>query len=348
MLKRIHGYIVRADACIAWRSYSTSARVYAPPPPDPPNLETPIEQDNETEETRPIKSNHYCPVYVAASEIASLISLNPYTSAGDAIERLWEKNNRKTFREALTRNKLRSFTPQERLKDLGVLELATAVVDAEDTKTYNEKLNKTLRQVSTAQDQKVVQDFVNTSRGTKHEKVTFETLKQTRPSSKFESDATRYQQSIQVPNSLMEYIITGYIDGVEANNNRIIEIKNRQRRFLNHVPLYEQVQCQAYLFLTGLQVCEHTESFRGEIKTTTLRFEPLFWNQIIAKLNQVILAFGDLLVDVSLQDNFLRTRLISLDEPSSKTRSRNKTIQGRSMIYEAEETIIYQEEESGK
>jgi hypothetical protein len=332
---------VRGDVCAVRRSYSTSVRLNAPPTPDPPKPETHVEQ--EKEENRRINSNQCCPVYVGASEIASLISLNPHTSAGDAIERLWEKNNRKTFREALARNKLQSFTPQERLKDLGVLELATAVVDAEDTKTYNEKLDETLRQVLTAQDQKVVQDFVNTSRGTKHEKVTFEHLKQTRPSSKFESDATRYQQSIQIPNSLMEYIITGYIDGVETNNKRIIEIKNRQRRFLNHVPLYEQVQCQAYLFLTGLQVCEHTESFRGEVKTTTLRYEPSFWNQVIAKLNKVILRFGDLLLDVSLQDKFLQTRL-SLEGRSKKTRSRNKTIQGRSMIYRTEETTAYQEE----
>jgi len=71
-------------------------------------------------------------LFVSASEIANLINANPYVSAGDAVERLWEKNNRRTFSEALARNKLQSFTLEERLKEPGVLELATAVVETDD------------------------------------------------------------------------------------------------------------------------------------------------------------------------------------------------------------------------
>src|SRR5277367_1361461 len=52
-------------------------------------------------------------LFVSASEIANLINANPHVSVGDAVERLWEKNNRRTFSEALARNKLESFTQEE-------------------------------------------------------------------------------------------------------------------------------------------------------------------------------------------------------------------------------------------
>jgi len=70
-------------------------------------------------------------LFVSASEIANLISANPYVSLGDAVERLWEKNNKRTFAEALARNKLQSFMQEERLKELGVLEMATARAGSE-------------------------------------------------------------------------------------------------------------------------------------------------------------------------------------------------------------------------
>src|SRR5271155_669885 len=65
--------------------------------------------------------------FVGASEIAQLIGLTPYTTVAEAVQGLWEKNNRKTFLEALERNQLRSSTPEEKLKALGILEMAAAV-----------------------------------------------------------------------------------------------------------------------------------------------------------------------------------------------------------------------------
>ena len=136
-------------------------------------------------------------LFVSASEIANLINLNPHIAMGDAVERLWEKNNRRSFTEALARNKLQVFTQEERLKELGVLELATSVVEAEDPNDYDERLKKTLKRATTAQDRSVVRDFVNTSRGIKHEKRTFESLKQKHPSAKLETDTDLYQKTSQ-------------------------------------------------------------------------------------------------------------------------------------------------------
>jgi len=293
-------------------------------------------------------------LFVSASEIANLINANPYVSVGDAVERLWEKNNRRTFAEALARNKLQSYTQEERLKELGVFEMAAAVVESEDVKEYGQRLRKLLKRATTPQDKSVVRDYINTSRGIKHEKTTFENLQSKDPSAKLDTDAKRYQQTMNIPNSGLQYLISGYVDGVETNNQRIIEIKNRQSRLFNHVPLYEQVQCQAYLFLTGLQVCEHTESFRGALLTTTLRWEPVFWTAIVERLNKVILAVDHLLKDAVVQDMFLESRdlFASIKGKIDRRKIRSKRSKSKSTLYEVEEAVRVEledsEEELGK
>ena len=247
-------------------------------------------------------------VFVGGSEVASLINLNPHVTVADAIERLWEKTNRKLFREALTRNRLEFYTQEERLEELGALSLAKAVVEADDPKEYRERLATTLEKATTVQDRNIVKDFINTSRGIKSEKETFELLKENRPNGDLKRDGNRYHKAINIPCSRLSYLLSGYIDGVETDNRRIVEIKTRQSRLFHHVPLYEQVQCQAYLFLTGLSTCEHVESFRGTHLSTTLQHDPLFWNHVVERLNQVIIAFYRLLNDETIQDDFLQRR----------------------------------------
>lgn len=282
-------------------------------------------------------------LFVGASEVANLINVNPHVSVGDAVERLWEKNNKKSFAEALARHKLQVFAPEERLKDLGLLELASAAVETEDPMDRAKQVRSAVKAATSEQDKSVVRDFINTSRGIRDEKKTFKTLQELVPSAKFESDGSLYQRCVHIPGSNVEYLLSGYIDGVERNQNRVIEIKNRQHRFFNHVPLYEQVQCQAYLFLTELEVCEHTESFRSELKTTTLRFEPLFWNHIVQRLNRVVLSLDGMLKDTNLQDEFLRSRFVQeiRNEGQPGKQGRRKGAKGReskSRIYKTEIT----------
>jgi len=268
-------------------------------------------------------------VFVGASEVASLINLNPHVAVGDAIERLWEKTNRKVFQEALTRNRLEFYTQEERLEELGALSLAKAVVEADDPKEYRERLATTLEKATTVQDRNIVKDFINTSRGIKSEKETFELLKENRPNGDLKRDGNRYHKAINIPCSRLSYLLSGYIDGVETDNRRIVEIKTRQSRLFHHVPLYEQVQCQAYLFLTGLSTCEHVESFRGTHLSTTLQHDPLFWNHVVERLNQVIIAFDRLLNDETMQDDFLRGRGLTGGVTSRKSARGPRTARKR-------------------
>jgi hypothetical protein len=297
-----------------------------------------VDNVGENSKGRLSRHRYYGIPFVSASEIAGLINVHPHVAVADAIERLWEKTNRKMFREALARNRLESFTQEERLKKIGALSLAKATVDTDDPKEYKERLATTLEKAKTVQDQNIVKDFVNTSRGTRKEKETFDILKEKRPEARLTKDANLYQKLIDIPDSRLRYVLAGYIDGVEANNQRLIEIKTRQSRLFHHVPLYEQVQCQAYLFLTGLPTCEHVESFQGTQLSTTLLHDPAFWNSIVERLNQVMVRFNRLLKDSDLQDDFLQRK--ELTEESERRRKKTSTSwksrkRSKSLVFEA-------------
>jgi len=265
-------------------------------------------------------------IFVGASEVGNLINLNPYVKVSDALERLWEKNNKRSFSEALARNGFRSFTSKERLKTLGLLEAATSIIETDIHEKFEKQLKEVLLEAPTAQDRAVIRDFVHTSRGTKTEKKTFDALQTQR--GKLQPDNKLYKRLVHIPDANVEYFISGYIDGIELHRGRLIEIKSRQNRLFGHVPLYEQVQCQAYMFLTGLKTCEHTESFEGKTKSTTLDYEEAFWEEVISQLNSVVVAFVKILKSQSYQDHFLRTG--SLDESQKrKRRSSSKYLQRR-------------------
>jgi hypothetical protein len=330
----LHAWTIRSHSnCHGW-SEVPSVRVYSTRISE---KETDYDTTREEPHRPIVKRRKSATVFVAASEIASLINVNPHVTVADAVERLWEKTNRKLFRDALARNRLQFYTQEQRLEELGALRLAKATVEADDPKEYQTRLASTLEKAATVQDRSIVKDFINTSKGIKSEKETFDVLKEKRPKGQLKADANLYQKVINIPRSRLSYLVSGYIDGVETNNQRIIEIKARQSRLFHHVPLYEQVQCQAYLFLTGFSTCEHVESFRGTQLSTTLKHDPAFWNHVVERLNRVIVAFDRLMKEEKTQDDFLRTRELAAGAAtrSNGRNSRNsRRSSSKSLVFE--------------
>src|SRR5271156_5456652 len=82
---------------------------------------TSLGQDNVTIQSADVQRVKGILASVGASSIAQLIGANPHASVSQGMEQLWEKNHKKHYQEALKRNKLRISTPEETLKELGVL-----------------------------------------------------------------------------------------------------------------------------------------------------------------------------------------------------------------------------------
>jgi hypothetical protein len=70
--------------------------------------------------------------------------------------------------------------------------------------------------------------------------------------------------------------LVGLIDGRRGEDS-IIEIKNRQKRLFGYVPLYEYIQCQVYMKLTGTEKCTLIEQFGDESNSFDLEFSYTMW-----------------------------------------------------------------------
>jgi hypothetical protein len=72
--------------------------------------------------------------------------------------------------------------------------------------------------------------------------------------------------------------VGGRHDGIDEEN-RIVEIKTRQRRFLG-TPLYEVVQVHAYMFMHDIKQATIVESFQGKEKSHAIEFDEQLWSNV--------------------------------------------------------------------
>lgn len=70
--------------------------------------------------------------------------------------------------------------------------------------------------------------------------------------------------------------LVGIIDG-RKDSETIVEIKNRQKRLFGYVPIYEYIQCQVYMKLTGTQKCTLIEQFGDASNTFDIEFSYTMW-----------------------------------------------------------------------
>ena len=102
-------------------------------------------------------------------------------------------------------------------------------------------------------------------------------------------------------------ILGGRVDGL-SKDGRLVEVKNRQRRFFDFVPLYEQVQVSAYIVLTGSKECELVERYDGESRVKLVHFDEIFWEKVVAAMLTFARKMFILLKDPAKQDDLVRNR----------------------------------------
>jgi len=72
--------------------------------------------------------------------------------------------------------------------------------------------------------------------------------------------------------------IDGFVDGL------VVEAKHRKNRLFGRVPVYEQVQCECYMRITGTELCTHIESYNEESNVMQLKRNDKLWDDILLGL----------------------------------------------------------------
>lgn len=92
----------------------------------------------------------------------------------------------------------------------------------------------------------------------------------------------------------------GRVDGL--TEDRVVEVKCRQRRFFDTLPSYEKVQLYAYMFLTDMHTCDLVQQLNGETRIDTYEFEPEVWAEYTAEAFEFVASYKELLASEQQQD----------------------------------------------
>lgn len=102
-------------------------------------------------------------------------------------------------------------------------------------------------------------------------------------------------------------MLGGRIDGVHTDdygNKKLVEIKCRQKRLFDYIPEYEQVQIQAYMFVTGIHTCDLVQQYNGDTQVDTYHFDESEWQGIQDAAVCFANSVRTLVTDEDTQDSF--------------------------------------------
>ena len=83
-------------------------------------------------------------------------------------------------------------------------------------------------------------------------------------------------------------VIVGKIDGISSNGKTLVETKQRRNCFFECIPVYEKVQLECYLWLTGIEQAIHVQNYNGEQKHMLYKSDPVLWSQIQSRLEAFV------------------------------------------------------------
>lgn len=190
---------------------------------------------------------------IKASDVAAIIGKNPYKTREDVLFQTFSPE-KKTKDDIAFERALTQETPetQELIKNTIEQSKKEDLDATEKIQTLPEKVKE------------YVKHEIYKNNGTHREKKVAQ-IHNVKPDTKWYS--MRITEDVR---------LVGLIDG-RKDSETIVEIKNRQRRLFGYVPLYEYIQCQVYMKLTGTQKCTLIEQFGDDSNSFDIEFSYTMW-----------------------------------------------------------------------
>jgi hypothetical protein len=294
-------------------------------------------------------------IYIYASEIATIINKNPYDVLGgfNRIVNKFAKENIVKVKEDLVKEQVfitesikeLASKPQTKqvVREQQVLEKKSTVIKHKESniekstitdqqkvqkiipnyvpdmklapKVQKQELRKEIEKSGVKVEEKLIDNFINKSYGTKREDSSIEMFQKKfnvvlDTSQKFYS----YHIDINTEKTKHDYYIGGKMDGV-YKNEYIVEVKNRMRGFFPCLKDYEKCQIYTYMLMTGINHVKLVECFNNKIKTTSVSLETDYKDELLGALEIFIKALdsflqSDLINDFLVMNDIDKTKFI--------------------------------------
>ena len=228
-------------------------------------------------------------VIIKASEVAACAGLHTYKPTWEVLDDMWKKYNPGNFRGE-TRND-RNLKALESSEEAQKLLKAVLKLEPKNSSEVQDLVSISVdiiqRDGALTDPQKTlvcdhIRSMIYTNHGTRSEDITADL-----DESDLHKDETFYTYPV-VNIEGTQYEIVGRIDRYQKNEDgskTLIEIKNRTRGLFNKVRVYEMIQVQAYLQMTGMPEARLIEQYNNTRKSYAIEKDQESWKDtVIPKL----------------------------------------------------------------
>ena len=205
---------------------------------------------------------------INCSEVAALIGRNPYQPVPKAIMKFLKRNNWKQFRDLLQTIdivEIATMTSNLLSKDK-VLRIwygkASKATDTEALEKCFATVFKIVDEMETPYDEATIElikqelkSMIQKKRGNLFEKKGINQYEKKTNRVVTARNSEMFEKTITTTSDYT-VVIRAKVDGIDRENDCLIEHKNRVRRLFEEIPDYEKVQLEIYMRLTGLSSCK--------------------------------------------------------------------------------------------
>jgi hypothetical protein len=219
--------------------------------------------------------------YVQSSEVASLSGLNQYNPVEQAMLRFMKRVNYKHFKDIvkiINVNEVVLVTDALLKKNKIVRTLFYGAINAKDNdilQNYFEEIYDAIEETTyykTMKEciQKEVKSRINKKRGNKYEHKGINQYEKKTKHVVTDRNSEMFEKIVKREEDYT-IVLRAKIDGIDRDNNCLIEHKNRVNELFEKIPSYEKVQLEIYMHITKLGSCKLVQTHFED--TSELPFE---------------------------------------------------------------------------
>ncbi|DBA02920.1 TPA: hypothetical protein N0F65_005947 [Lagenidium giganteum] len=258
-----------------------------------------------------------------ASEVPVISAMNPYRKIQDVFSGVWRRTNPKQVAALEEELQVKVETPEQKmevvLETLGAAKAVRELVEEAATAITIQQVQETTTRIAKALPQDTpehvkteIQQFVKSEMhkgfGIKQEVAAIEHYEEKAQVAVKERNLVFSKREL-VSLASHNVFVGGKIDG--KAEGKVVEVKNRLKRFMTPLPTYDIAQLQTYLFVLNASEGELVEHLRGrkvQTKSTMVAWDPHMWeNQISPCLVRFSNALEQFMENPDAQIQFMRS-----------------------------------------
>ncbi|KAL0587488.1 hypothetical protein ABG067_002784 [Albugo candida] len=236
-------------------------------------------------------------ILIFASEVPVITGKNPFRTIEDTFFHVWKRTNPSQIEQLQQTHQLEKWQTKEqkvftKIDQLGMTNSVTALIsEASKAATVPEVakvsakipavIPKHVPSIARQEIERTIVSEMHKEFGTRQESIAIEHFEQDRGVQVRDRNLAFHRKQLSTIERYKIYL-GGRIDG--RNDGKVVEVKNRLRKFVSPIPIYDIIQLQTYLYILSSkegELVEYMKQDRAKSRQTQIDWDPAMWSNDI-------------------------------------------------------------------